>query len=120
MLSQVVPQVQQLFHRLGNNVNSNACVVHSEPRCKQIKAKDVADERFRYFVSNVFPQLHARGEGWTEPCRRPSDPADPADPGSAHTLIFVPSYFDYVRLRNYLSSRSTVKFCNACEYTRPS
>ena len=34
-----------------------------------------------------------------------------------HTLIFVPSYFDYVRIRNWCTS-SDLDFAEICEYTK--
>ena len=57
------------------------------------------DERFRYFTEEVFPQLKD------------------SSPGEGHTLVFVPSYFDFVRLRNWMREKR-YSFCNCCEYTR--
>lgn len=34
-----------------------------------------------------------------------------------HTLIFVPSYFDFVRLRNWFN-KSDLDFGDICEYTK--
>lgn len=36
-----------------------------------------------------------------------------------HTLIFIPSYFDFVRLRNYFKKQE-MKFVHICEYTEVS
>lgn len=33
----------------------------------------------------------------------------------SHTLIYIPSYFDYVRLRNYMK-REEIRFASICEY----
>jgi U3 small nucleolar RNA-associated protein 25 len=41
-----------------------------------------------------------------------------ADGSGAGTLVFVPSYFDYVRLRNKLRA-SDVEAAELCEYTEP-
>lgn len=35
----------------------------------------------------------------------------------AHCMIYVPSYFDYVRLRNYFKTE-TINFVQICEYTK--
>ncbi len=34
-----------------------------------------------------------------------------------HTLVFVPSYFDFVRLRNWFQ-KSDLDFGDVCEYTK--
>nr|XP_036231405.1 digestive organ expansion factor homolog [Bactrocera oleae] len=57
----------------------------------------VFDTRFRYFVKEILPRY-----------RKPS---------FAHCMIYVPSYFDYVRLRNYLKAES-ISFAQICEYTK--
>ena len=36
-----------------------------------------------------------------------------------HTLIFIPSYFDYVRIRNW-SASADLDFAEICEYTKVS
>ena len=61
-----------------------------------------ADERFEYFTKRVLPQLKAS----------PS--------GGAHTLIFVPSYFDYLRLRRYMREEADMQFAACSEYDRGS
>jgi len=33
-----------------------------------------------------------------------------------HTMIYIPDYFDYVRLRNYFREKE-ISFTNVCEYT---
>ncbi|KPP63705.1 hypothetical protein Z043_118011 [Scleropages formosus] len=52
--------------------------------------------RFQFFVDKVLPQYR--------------------DAVMSHTLIYVPSYFDYVRLRNYLR-KEEVNFASICEYS---
>uniref|UniRef100_T1HCF5 Digestive organ expansion factor homolog n=1 Tax=Rhodnius prolixus TaxID=13249 RepID=T1HCF5_RHOPR len=54
------------------------------------------DDRFEAFVSDILPQFK--------------------DPSMKHTLIFIPSYFDFVRLRNYFKKQE-MKFVHICEYT---
>ncbi|XP_076318730.1 U3 small nucleolar RNA-associated protein 25 homolog [Tachypleus tridentatus] len=58
--------------------------------------KTAADDRFQFFISKVLP--------------------DYKDSVMSHTLIFVPSYFDFVRLRNYFK-REDLNFVQLCEYT---
>jgi hypothetical protein len=48
------------------------------------------DARFEYFRDRVLPVLEAG--------------LAPGG-GASHTLVFVPSYFDYVRLRNLFDAR---------------
>ncbi|KAF4628077.1 hypothetical protein G7Y89_g10068 [Cudoniella acicularis] len=60
------------------------------------------DSRFAYFTSAIIPSL----------TRRFKD--------SAGTVIFIPSYLDFVRVRNYLAtsdSTSTLSFGSISEYT---
>lgn len=39
------------------------------------------------------------------------------DPVMARTMIFIPSYFDYVRIRNYMK-KENLDFTAICEYTK--
>ena len=55
------------------------------------------DDRFEYFVSKVMPEYKKDV--------------------MYHTMIFVPSYFDYVRVRNWCHS-SDLDFAEICEYTK--
>ncbi|XP_065152566.1 U3 small nucleolar RNA-associated protein 25 homolog [Paramisgurnus dabryanus] len=57
------------------------------------------DARFRFFVDNILPQYR--------------------DSVMSHTLIYVPSYFDFVRLRNYLK-KEDVNFASVSEYSQRS
>lgn len=56
------------------------------------------DARFYYFVNVILPQY------------------TPAT--MAHTMIYIPSYFDFVRLRNYFKKEVTTSCVHVCEYTR--
>jgi len=55
-------------------------------------------ERFDYFINKVLTQLQALNE--------------------KHVLIYVPSYFDYVCIRNYLKTED-YSFVQISEYTKP-
>lgn len=55
--------------------------------------------RFQFFVDKVLPQYR--------------------DSVMSHTFIYVPSYFDFVRLRNYLK-KEEVNFTNISEYSQRS
>ncbi|XP_055582201.1 U3 small nucleolar RNA-associated protein 25 homolog [Falco cherrug] len=57
----------------------------------------VIDTRFRFFIDKVLPEYR--------------------DAIMSHTLIYVPSYFDYVRLRNYFK-KEDLNFTHICEYTK--
>jgi hypothetical protein len=82
VLSQVIPQVKQIFQRIP----------HVE------KLTELADVRFEYFVSTVLPQL------------KTSYP-------DGHVLIYIPSYFDYIRVRNYAKAKH-LSVVNVSEYTK--
>lgn len=55
--------------------------------------------RFQAFVDKVLPQYR--------------------DSIMSHTLIYIPSYFDYVRLRNYMK-KEEMNFASICEYSSKS
>ncbi|XP_074548795.1 U3 small nucleolar RNA-associated protein 25 homolog isoform X2 [Halichoeres trimaculatus] len=57
------------------------------------------DARFQFFLDKVLPQYR--------------------DSVMSHTLIYIPSYFDYVRLRNYMK-KEEVNFASICEYSSKS
>ncbi|KAJ3613620.1 hypothetical protein NHX12_019866 [Muraenolepis orangiensis] len=57
------------------------------------------DARFQFFIENVLPQYK--------------------DSVMSHTMIYVPSYFDYVRLRNHMK-KADMSFASACEYSSKS
>jgi U3 small nucleolar RNA-associated protein 25 len=60
------------------------------------------DARFNYFVSAVVPSLTKRGGGGGG--NNGKDAAATAETTQGGTLVFVPSYLDFVRLRNFLST----------------
>ncbi|RVE56976.1 hypothetical protein OJAV_G00211640 [Oryzias javanicus] len=57
------------------------------------------DARFQFFVDKVLPQYK--------------------DSVISHTLVYIPSYFDYVRLRNYMK-KEEMSFTSICEYSSKS
>lgn len=57
------------------------------------------DARFQYFVDKILPQYR--------------------DSVMSHTFIYVPSYFDFVRLRNYLK-KEDISFASVSEYSQRS
>uniref|UniRef100_A0A1A8RNS1 U3 small nucleolar RNA-associated protein 25 homolog n=1 Tax=Nothobranchius rachovii TaxID=451742 RepID=A0A1A8RNS1_9TELE len=57
------------------------------------------DARFQFFIDKVLPQYK--------------------DSVMSHTLIYIPSYFDYVRLRNHMK-KEEMNFTSICEYSSKS
>uniref|UniRef100_A0A7N6BVX0 U3 small nucleolar RNA-associated protein 25 homolog n=1 Tax=Anabas testudineus TaxID=64144 RepID=A0A7N6BVX0_ANATE len=57
------------------------------------------DARFNLFVDKILPQYK--------------------DSVMSHTLIYIPSYFDYVRVRNYMK-KEEINFTSICEYSSKS
>ena len=55
------------------------------------------DTRFEYFTNTILPQFKKAT--------------------MAHCMVYVPSYFDYVRIRNYFK-KEEVNFTQICEYTK--
>eukprot|EP01018_Ginkgo_biloba_P007271 Gb_20797 [translate_table: standard] len=60
---------------------------------------DIDDKRFDFFIKKVFPKIKDSLQGGV--------------------LLFISSYFDFVRLRNYLRSQNA-SFCMLGEYTKQS
>lgn len=89
-ISRVVPRVQQVFQRIDADVGAGA----------SLRADDEAELRFAYFKKHVFEPL--------------------LDRPRKHVLVFIPSYFDYVRVRNLFNERENRKLLRClqiCEYT---
>lgn len=59
--------------------------------------EEALDLRFEYFIKKILPQFR--------------------NIIYAHTMIYVPNYFDYVRIRNYLKEEN-MNFVQICEYTK--
>lgn len=65
----------------------------------EVKSRDqVFDRRFEYFTNTILPKFRTST--------------------MAHCMIYVPSYFDFIRLRNYFK-KENVSFTQLCEYTKP-
>lgn len=57
-----------------------------------------SNARFNFFINKILPKFQ--------------------DKMMVRTMIYVPSYFDFVRLRNYFRQEDT-SFVQICEYTKP-
>lgn len=55
------------------------------------------DTRFEYFTNTILPQFKSAT--------------------MAHCMVYVPSYFDFVRIRNYFK-KEEINFTQVCEYTK--
>ncbi|KAL7750765.1 rRNA-binding ribosome biosynthesis protein utp25 [Sorochytrium milnesiophthora] len=106
------PELQALFSHYANNVDGRYRVkgecegVMSEVLSATTQTfqridcslRDADEVRFKFFVEKVMPRL--RTSTLTQ----------------SHTLIYIPSYFDYVRVRNYMDSTDW-DFEAICEYS---
>ncbi|KAF2973539.1 hypothetical protein GQX73_g173 [Xylaria multiplex] len=96
-----------------NGVIQELGPVKAKQTFSRFEAPSIADEpdaRFTYFTSAIIPSLLKLAG------RKGSNSG--ADAGG--TLIFIPSYLDFVRVRNYFSTSDTVEslsFCAISEYT---
>lgn len=92
---QIMPQYPGILGRIVPTIRQ---VWH---RIKATSAATQSDQRFKLFKKKFVPQLKSIAAG--------SSAAGP-------TLVFVPSYLDYVRMRNELQ-RQEVDHVTCCEYT---
>ncbi|GAV05520.1 hypothetical protein RvY_15640 [Ramazzottius varieornatus] len=105
------PEIQALINRscfnYGGSLTAKATtqpvltsVVVSAPHCfHRIPGSDhtsSSDARFRFFVEKILPQM--------------------TDKARSQTMIFVPSYFDFVRIRNHFK-REDISFVQIGDYT---
>ncbi|QSZ31818.1 hypothetical protein DSL72_001387 [Monilinia vaccinii-corymbosi] len=113
------PELNTMFYNHSKNWAGKAKVTSNYPGAIQelgLKVKQTfsrldsqsfssdPDSRFEYFTSAIIPTL----------TRRSKD--------SAGTLLFIPSYLDFVRVRNYFSTSATtsnLSFGSISEYTTP-
>ncbi|KAL4445727.1 hypothetical protein ABPG77_008926 [Micractinium sp. CCAP 211/92] len=86
VLSRIIPQARQVFERLPA----------ADAAAGGAPATD-ADARFEHFKRVLWPRIKESGRA------------------GGH-LIYIPSYFDYVRVRNYLR-QEMASFLGLCEYT---
>ncbi|KAF9897635.1 rRNA-binding ribosome biosynthesis protein utp25, partial [Lobosporangium transversale] len=110
----LTPEINALFKKFSKNVAGklkitqpyeHGTIVDVVPLVQQsfnrIETRTLAqadDNRFQYFINHTLPQLRRSAVTQT------------------HTMIFIPSYFDFVRLRNYFSENK-YSFAAICEYT---
>ncbi|XP_030369127.1 digestive organ expansion factor homolog [Scaptodrosophila lebanonensis] len=59
--------------------------------------ESIFEDRFQYFVNEILPQF--------------------TGPNHSHCMLYVPSYFDYVRLRNHFK-KEMISFVQISEYTK--
>ncbi|KAJ3410687.1 hypothetical protein HDV05_003484 [Chytridiales sp. JEL 0842] len=67
-------------------------------RIEASSVKDLDDARFKYFTEKTIPNVLRSAVHLK------------------HTLIVIPSYFDFVRIRNYMKDKE-LSFSELCEYT---
>ncbi|KAG0036833.1 rRNA-binding ribosome biosynthesis protein utp25 [Podila clonocystis] len=101
----LTPEINALFKKYSRNGYEHGSIVDVVPLVQQnfnrieVRTLAQADEnRFQYFIQHTLPQLRRSAVTQT------------------HTMIFVPSYFDFVRLRNYFAENK-YSFAAICEYT---
>nr|SVE73540.1 EOG090X05RM [Daphnia atkinsoni] len=112
--SVALPEAAALFSRRGTNFAGkvrveNAVLPSATTVCRVLvqlpqafhrfptpTATQSADDRFHFFTKKILPQYR--------------------DQLMSNTLIYIPSYYDYVRLRNHLH-KEDYNFGQACEYT---
>ncbi|XP_075719384.1 U3 small nucleolar RNA-associated protein 25 homolog [Rhinoderma darwinii] len=106
------PQINSIFNKHCFNysgqvavrnmsITGSICQVlvqlpHVFQRLEADSLLSIMDARFRFFTDKILPQYR--------------------DAIMSHTLIYIPSYFDYVRLRNYFI-KEELNFTHICEYT---
>ncbi|CAG2105425.1 unnamed protein product [Medioppia subpectinata] len=109
-----VPMITALFNKHSNNyfgkimtkmeINSMKAAVSSvyipcpqmfhRFECSSLAAS--SNQRFEFFVSTILPKFRSKLMG--------------------RTMIFIQSYFDFVRIRNYFR-KEEINFTQVCEYT---
>lgn len=126
-----VPLVHSFFQTYSTNYEGYLAFKHrvEHPQARQIKtkctqhflyynslnAKESCDNRFSFFIKQVLPKYTGLGINATN-SNQGNDAGSASREPLDHTLIFVSSYFDYVRLRNYFR-REKLSFTQICEYT---
>eukprot|EP01129_Flabellula_baltica_P009880 TRINITY_DN4111_c0_g1_i1.p1 TRINITY_DN4111_c0_g1~~TRINITY_DN4111_c0_g1_i1.p1 ORF type:complete len:755 (+),score=165.76 TRINITY_DN4111_c0_g1_i1:111-2375(+) len=90
-----------------HNNESNFAIAQVVPKVEQLFQRievksfsELSDARYEYFVTKVYPYIRSDLQ--------------------KGVLIFVPSYFDYVRVRNFLRKKRKTRdltFVQCCEYT---
>ncbi|CAG8736745.1 15031_t:CDS:10 [Cetraspora pellucida] len=109
----LTPEINSLFNKQMFNIagklktksHYEGTIVNVIPQIKQVFTRiecpsliETDDIRFKYFIEKLLPALQK------------------SNPKLPHTLIFIPSYFDFIRLRNYFEDND-YNFTSICEYT---
>ncbi|KAL1935710.1 hypothetical protein VTP01DRAFT_4850 [Rhizomucor pusillus] len=110
----LTPEINSVFNKYFKNVAGklkikqsyeDGTIVDVLPQIQQtftrIDAPSLSamdDARFKYFIEKTLPTLRK------------------STTMQNHTLIFIPSYFDYVRIRNYMEDNN-YSYGSCCEYT---
>ncbi|GAB5589241.1 rRNA-binding ribosome biosynthesis protein utp25 [Umbelopsis nana] len=109
----LTPEINALFNKHMKNVGGKLKIKQSyegtmidviaqvQQTFVRLEAQSLAtadDLRFKHFVEKTLPTLQR------------------SSITQSHTLIFIPSYFDFVRLRNYLEDNK-YSYAHICEYT---
>ncbi|KAK9762664.1 rRNA-binding ribosome biosynthesis protein utp25, variant 2 [Basidiobolus ranarum] len=109
----LTPEINAMFNKNCKNIHGKLKIKKSYegsihdvlPQVQQVftripckNAVEAADVRFRHFIDKVLPTLRKSAIS------------------QEHTLIFIPSYFDFVRVRNYFTDHN-YSFAQLCEYT---
>lgn len=98
VLGHISPGVKHVFDRLGVDLQGDVQGKgKGGDKMQTAGTKDEADLRFENFITQVWPKVRE---------------------GSAGQLLFVPSYFDLVRVRNFLR-KEAASFVVLSEYTTP-
>ncbi|CAH1407634.1 unnamed protein product [Nezara viridula] len=107
-----LPEITGLFNSKMNNYNGkiiisnpvspgsiSQVIVHAPQMFHYVSSSTVTeaiDDRFQSFISDILPRFKESNQ--------------------KHVLIYIPSYFDFVRLRNYFKKQE-LYFVQICEYT---
>ena len=125
------PQMQALFRRLCNHQGSAVlrpdyhgvqhCVADGRAtqvwrRLDAMSPEDEADARFALFESEVLPKL-ARDDDGKNDEQGGDENGRRSKTSAGGILIFVPSYLDFVRVRNYCAKRN-LSFVGVSEYSK--
>eukprot|EP00762_Andalucia_godoyi_P003503 ANDGO_04274.mRNA.1 U3 small nucleolar RNA-associated protein 25 len=93
-LGRVVHSVRQLYYRVEPDERAVSAAA-SQPAMLAFE-----ESRFKYFCDSVIPRLEHSNQ--------------------KYVLIFVPSYLDFVRVRNFMKKRVLLQSVFVSEYTHPS
>ena len=97
VLGQITSGMKHVFERLEIDLQSPTAGKIARRDKRPNETKDEADIRFDHFTSHVWPKIREASRG---------------------QLLFVPSYFDLVRVRNFLR-KEAASFVVLSEYTTP-